>query len=56
MVEALVGMRPQGDAAREARRGLDLLQVSAVFLAEAIEEPLVTPTQGWPGLRVCAAR
>jgi hypothetical protein len=34
MVDALVGMGPQGDAAREALRGLDLLQVPAVFLAE----------------------
>lgn len=34
MVDALVGVGPQGDAAREALRGLDLLQVPAVFLAE----------------------
>ncbi len=34
MVDALVGAGPHGDAAREAVRSLDLLQVPAVFPAE----------------------
>lgn len=36
LVDALVGIGPHGASAREELRGLDLLQVPGVFLAEVI--------------------